>query len=239
MENLTVKVDGETKELIFREGTAAPSKEPLVVNISGDINTVTEFLKKRKDNNGVGLQKVDPNSAVIIVDETEMYIKLLLDPENPYGATITGKLEFTPELKQLKINGSETFTREQLIKLIRFNSILFPDKDKHEQLLKAYQAFTVSAHINASTTTDTRGNKNLSLDKKLDTNLPNDFILRMPIFRGQGPETFRVEIAMDSTDASVRFWFESVELNNLIEQRKIEIFQERVQKFEHLVIVRK
>src|ERR1700680_4830780 len=167
MENLHVKIEGEQKELVIREGDALPAKEPMKVAIAGDINAVTEFLTKRKIANGTGLQKVDPTSAVIEVDEEKMFIMLHLDPENHYGATVTGRLEFTKELTQFDINGKGTFGRDALLKLIRFNGLLFKDKDKHAALLAAYQAFNMQAHIQANTESDLKGNKSGGFQKKL------------------------------------------------------------------------
>lgn len=226
-------------KLSIYEGQALELKAPAKIAIKGNIEAVKEFLNKRSAINGTVAQNLDKSKAVIVVDEDGGTLHLMLDPENEDGTEITGKLEFTEYLRQFHINGQKTFTREELVKVLRFSKLLFETPDKHESLLKAYQTFDFSASIKASQDSDTRGNKANSLTKKIETNLPADFVLRLPIWKGQPPETFRVEICYDTTDASIRFWFESVELAELIDQRKIEIFSEELKDYQDYVIIRK
>lgn len=168
-----------------------------------------------------------------------MTIRLKLDPENAYGTEVTGALEFTKYLDQFHINQPVLHKREELVKLLRFSRQLFRDGDKYEELLKAYQTFDFKAYIEAAESRDTRGNKAGSMSKKVETNLPDSFILSLPIFKGQGNEQFRVDICFDTTDASIKFWFESTELAELIDKRKIEIFTEELLDFQDFVIIRK
>lgn len=239
MENLNVKIDSVGSTLTVLQGETLPLKHPKKISLSGNINAVKEFLTKRTAINGAILQKVDKSSAVIVVDEDKLTISLHLDPENQDGTEIVGKLEFTEYLKQFCINENKTFTQTELVKILRFSKQLFETPDKHEALLKAYQSFDFSVAIKAAAEADQRGSKSNSLQKIVTTNLPQDFILSLPLFKGQERESFRVEICYDTTDASIKFWFESPELKGLVDQRKIEIFKEELKTFQDLVIIRK
>jgi hypothetical protein len=240
--------DGAPMVVTVLEGKTLDPKPPVKIAIVGTIKSVNEFLKKRyRDqadspesvNNGVVLQKVDPKSAVITVDEDAMTILLELDPEHPYGTTVKGVLEFTKYLDQFHINQPTTHKREELVKILRFSKPLFKDPEKYEDLLKAYQTFDFKAAIDAQVSSDLRANKSAAYSKRISTNLPEDFILRLPIFKGFEPEEFRVEICYDTTDASIKFWFESVELAQLIDKLKIEIFTEQLLPFQDFVIIHK
>jgi len=243
-----IVIQPQGNEFTFLEGKALEQKPPVRVLIAGHITTPGDYLKKRfrdkidspeSANNGVALQKVDLRSAVITVDEDKMSITLELDPENPYGGVIIGKLEYTDYLSQFQINEPKMLTREAVVKLLRFSKLLFRDADKYDDLLKAFQAFDFKAYVEASRSEDTRGNRAAAVSKKIETKLPNDFVLALPIFKGQQKEEFRVEICFDTTDATIMFWFESVELANLIEQRKIEIMTDELLPFQDFVIIRK
>lgn len=238
----------EGAALTILEGKVLEQKPPTKIAISGHITAPAEFLKKRyrdridageSPNNGYILQKVDIKNAVLIVNEDVMSIQLLMDPENHYGTEITGKLEFTNYLDDFHINTPKQFSRPELTKLLRFSKQLFRDADKYEELLKAYQVFDFKALIEAAQSDDTRGNKAFSMTKKLTSNLPESFVLRIPIFKGQKPEEFRVEICIDTTEGSAKFCFESPELAALIDQRKIEIFEEQLKEYQDFVIIRK
>jgi hypothetical protein len=41
--------------------------------------------------------------------------------------------------------------------------------------------------------------------------------MSIPLFKGQEPKRFRVEICFDTTEGSVKFWLESVEMAELID----------------------
>ncbi len=41
---IEINVTGATQELIIREGQALPAKEPVIIDISGDIDTVPRFI---------------------------------------------------------------------------------------------------------------------------------------------------------------------------------------------------
>lgn len=241
MENLTVKLENSQGELIIREGQALPQREPKKISITGDISTVSEFLTKRLLGvaSGVGAQLIDKGKALLTVDEENLFIRLELDPNDPLATEVMAKLEFTNYLEQFKINGKTTFTLKELKDLLKFAKLLFDDPDEYETVYKAYQSFDFQAYIKASQEEDTRGNRAASYKKDVKTNLPPNLKLRLPIFKGQKPETFLVDICLDTTDANCRFWFESVDLHNLIEQRKIEIFTEQLLDFRDFVIVRK
>lgn len=245
MENLTLKVEPVNGEIIIREGNALPPVEPVKVKISGDIKTVSSFIEKRKlrgfdgvmHNGNCGLQEINEDRAIVTVDKQDLSIKLELDPENEYGTEVTAKLAFTPELEQFCINKNKLFNREELIKLIRFNKIWFPDAEAHDKLLKAYQAFTATVNANIGKTSDTRGNVENAYKKTVETNVPDSFVLNIPIFKGMGKRRFRVEIAIDSTDASTKFWFESVDLNDIIQIESQAILEEELKSCSDYVVI--
>lgn len=240
MENLTLKVEGNTGEFIFREGPALPQVPPKKIVISGDIKTVSSYLKKRAglgDKRNPGLQGVVTERTLVTVDKEKFTILLQLDPENEYGTEVTAKLAFTPELEQFFINKNKLFNREELIKLIRFNKIWFADAEAHDKLLKAYQAFTAEVKANIGKTSDTRGNVDNTYKKTVETNVPDSFVLNIPIFKGMDKRRFRVEIAIDSTDASTKFWFESVELNDIIQIESQAILEKELESCSDYVVI--
>lgn len=239
MENLHFKAE-TSGEYIIREGQALPEVAPNKINIEGDINTVQSFLTHRNgtdDKIGIGRQKVDRNKAVILVDKEKMKIVLKLDPEDYYGGVISGSLQFSEELKAFGINTTKVYKREELVKLIKFSRLYFTNPEKHRELLNAYERFEATVNTEIKNESDNRGNRLALLEKQVKTKLPPEFILAIPVFKGMKHETFRVEIAFDVTDAGVRFWFESVELHELIEERKTEIFDAMVNDWSDFVVV--
>lgn len=232
---IIIQPTGDTITIL--EGKALELKHPNKIEISGDINSVSSFLKNRSD--GFGFQKVDKSKAVVTVDKDLMTITLELDPENAFGATVQGALELSSELKVFHINQARTFKREELVQLIRFNRLAFDNKEQHEKLLQAYMAFSANTSGELSASNDTRGNKAASIKKEVTTNIPTEFTLLIPIFKGKGAARFRVEICLDVTDGGARFWFESTELHEMIEVQRDIIFNEELKVCDGFVIINK
>lgn len=73
---VTILPDGGAKQtVVIREGKAPDIKDPLVINISGDINTVATFIKNRQQ-----ASELQPIATVTIPSD--------------------GKVEFTEEKKR-------------------------------------------------------------------------------------------------------------------------------------------
>lgn len=236
MKELNVTTTGDT--LTVMQGTILETKPPEKISISGDIKSVSNFLSIRIAQ-GKGTQEIDKSKAVITVDKKALTITLLIDPENYYGAIVLGTLQKSDELQPFCINQNKTFSKEELVKLIKFNKIYFDDAAKHAQMLLAFQKVSSVVNIKANDSSDDRGNKERAFVKEVTTNAPTEFILNIPIFKGFEPVRFRVEICLDVTDGSARFWFESVELHEIMQNKIDEIFSTELKSAEGFVIINK
>jgi hypothetical protein len=250
MKNINLDLDSfaDVKELVVREGQAAPIDPPSRIMISGDINTVAMFLNRRYfENNDVpapelqteqGRQFVNNDRAVITINKVNRSILLETDPEEKYGTTVIAKMEISEEVKKYGINEpNRTYSRKQLIQLLKFTRLYFVDPIKHGELLSGLEKLNLETHINTKDESDDRANKVKSIEKKVKTDLPEYFILNVPIYKGEPKEKFRVMINFDVTESSVAFWFESVELNDLLELRRDEKFSTMTEKWKDFVIV--
>jgi hypothetical protein len=238
MENLHLKVEGAAETFTLLQGKALEQRPPVKIVIAGDIKTVSNFLNVRKDA-GTGLQTIDISKAILLVDKQDKSIQLNLDPENAYGAEITARLEESDELKLFSINKNKTFTKEELVKLLKFSKLYFDDADKHAAMLLAFQKVSSTVNIRANDSSDERGNKERNFVKEVTTNAPTEFILNIPIWKGFPAITFRVEVCLDVTEGSARFWFESVELHEIKQAQVDDIFNQELKSAEGFVIINK
>lgn len=239
MKELTINAPGIAgSELVIREGHALPLKEPIQIKLSGDINSISKYIDGRS--NGSGLQQVNKDLAIIIVDKDAMTIELQLDPNSPYGTMVTGTLELTEDIKLFGINKNKKYTREAMVELLRFNRIKFEDKDQFAKILLQFQTLIAGAKVDLSASSDTRGNKDSAFKKEVTSNIAVDFILLIDVFKGQvEPSRIRVEICQDVTDGGARFWLESTELHELIQTERDRIFGTIIDKYKDFVIINK
>ena len=235
-EIIITKVQGE--KLTILEGKALEEKYPEKIRLSGNIKSIAAFLEKRYGTKaGKGLQFVDKETAVVVVNKEDMWMKLDLNPQDIFSTTINAKLDLTPELNVFKINTGQYFTREELVMIIRQNRRFF-DSAKHNDILLAWMKLELKGSTQLTAASDNRGNKEQAFKKEIDSShVPTQFKLTLPIFKGFEPESFYVEVCLEATDASVRFTFESVELIELVEKRKEEIFNEQLQSCADFVVI--
>ena len=227
-------LSGDT--LTILEGKALEQRQPLKIEIRGDINSVSNFLKVRKVS-GTGFQAIDISKAIITVNKFAKNIFLETDPENVYGSTVSGNLEQSKEIEQFFINSNKTFSKLELVKLLKFNKLYFADATKHAEMLLAFQKVESSVSIKQNDSSDDRGNKERAFVKEVISNAPTEFILDIPIFKGFPHVTFRVEVCLDVTEGSVKFWFESTELHELIQSSINAIFEGELKCAEGFVII--
>jgi hypothetical protein len=241
MENLHVKIEQlEGTMLTIREGEALPPVPPKKIHIIGDIKTVSSFIEKRKAGAIAGIsgyQYIEPTRAIVEVDKIKKTITLSLDPQDEFGAVIIAKMDPNPDLEKFGINKNVQFSQKELVNLLKFSRLYFEDFDKHGSLLKAYQVFSAKTHTDLSGDSDNRGNKNFAFNKKVETGLPTSFVMNLPIFKGQDPKRFMVEICLDVTDAAASFWFESIELAELTELEGAKILDEELESCADYVVI--
>lgn len=236
MKDLNVYSEEGLKTITVLEGAALEEKAPNMIRLKGDIKTVANFLNVRRFF-GTGLQTIDRTKAVVLVDKKEMSILLQLDPENYYGATVKGVLEESDEIKPWYINMNKTFQKLELVKLLKFSRIYFDSDEKHSEMLIAFQKVDSTVNIRANDSEDDRGNKERAYIKSVTSNAPTEFILDIPVYKGYPSVRFRVDVCLDVTDGSPRFWFESVELHNKKLKQVTEIFDDQLQSAEGMVII--
>lgn len=229
-------------EITIREGQATaqlPLKEPQIINVSGDIKTISNFLEIRKEN-AHSSQVLDANKIIVTVDKTARTITMELDPENHYGATINGKLYSAPELAAFQIN-SGTFSREGFLKVVRFNKLWFNDKELHSKLVQNLSNITIKTEAELQQANDRQGNKNNSYDQK--AKVPDTWIrtfdLLIPIFKGFEPVKINMEICFEVTPSGFSFWLESPELVEFTEAQLDKIFEDALTECSSYVTIYK
>lgn len=242
MDNLTVKIENANGELIIREGKAQeplPLKEPKIINIVGDIHSISAFIKDRSK--GHSSQHIDKSKAIVTVDKKAKTILLQLDPENHYGASILAKLEQSDELKEFGINTSARYNRKQLLDVIRFNRLYFEDKIHHAQLVAGLYKLRIKSESEIEQEKDNRGNKRSLYDIKTidDGGMVKEFTINIPLFKGFNKQLVTVEVCFEVLNGDVSFWLESVGLKEASDAAVDGIFENELLACEGFVVINK
>lgn len=220
-------ISDQTKEIVITNRKGLDEESPYPFHQAGRVDSVSRFIEGRPEEVS-GKQAPNIKSIVEVYPEKGS-ITLIIDPNDRYGNKITGSLDPAPDLDQFKINTNKKYDRNDLLKLIRFNSYRI---DNAKRLVEELQKLNISASIQSKNQKDQRGNVDKLFSKNVFSEIPESFVISLPIFKSMPAEKFRVDIVMETTDASVEFWLESVELHQLIETRRAEILEEEVKKIE-------
>lgn len=242
MSDIKVKVETTNGELIIREGKAQeplPLKEPNIIKITGDIHSISAFIKDRT--NGHSSQHIDKSRAIVTVDKKARTIFLQLDPESYYGATVLAKLEQSDELAEFKINTTARYNRKQLLDLIRFNRLYFEDKNQHAQLVAGLYKLRIKSESEIEQEKDNRGNKRSLHDIKTidDGGMVKEFTINIPLFKGFNKQLVTVEVCFEVLNGEVSFWLESVGLKEASDAAVDGIFEDELLSCAGFVVINK
>lgn len=226
-ENLKINIlpgeNGSKSEVILRTGDALPVRHPDKYVFKGNIECVVKYVNARIGETVPPDYKVSPETAVFEIDKTAKTLVLKTNPKSPYADEVHGSLHISDEVKLFDFNGTKTFQRKELLDLVRFNKPLI-DEDHYNKLKEALEKYSVDVNTAMKTESDNRGNINASYDKKVTFSGPKTLKFTMPIFKVHEKKSFTAELCVSSTDSNTVFFFESVELKELIHKYADELF---------------
>lgn len=234
--NLQVKLEGDKGELHIIHGELPkplPLREPLIVNLEGNLPSVSNWLNTRRTT-------FDPLHVHIVANFPERTITAVIGEKDFYKTTIIGKLEVNPELEDLCINEKTTFNEKELLEAILFKRRHFTTAQKHDDLMTALKKFNGKVELSFQNVDDFKGEKALKKAYEIKTSLGDElsFELHMPVMAGSVKKNFMVEINLDIKNGSVVFYLVSVDLHVALEEETEFEFESELRKMAEYAIVK-
>lgn len=181
---------------------------------------------------GEPLVPFDKFDMLVEVDIAKLTLKFIEDNHTSNGnAVITGKLEVSPEIKELGINDGRVYTAKELSELLKMRRIMFADRDQNLTLVKSLQAFKTKVEQEIEQANDNKGNKKYVFDQSITQTNDLKFTLNWPILSGEPKVKFEVEINYDVRNSAIVFWLESVEMHESHMAACEQLFKEEITKF--------
>lgn len=224
-QEININVSGDTKELVIRQGNAEKLHEPKVVEKTGSITAPRQYLENKID-------QYSPDKSTLYVDRDVKSIVLKLQEKDPFGDTISGHLVESEELKVLQINKDKRWTVQELKRILKQVRFMFANPEENLEIIKALDKFNATVTTNLTQHSSNRGDTLNAVERTVGgIEWRNFFTLNIPIFKGGEKNTFSVEIAVDATDANVRFFLDSPDLYDLQAKVLDEVLEEEVAFF--------
>jgi hypothetical protein len=225
MDNITVKVESGSGELVIREGRALEVKPPENIQIIGQITAPYDYTI-HKD--------IEWKNALLVVDIAEGKITFTTDVHAPFGvARIQGMVNDSRVIEKFGINADKKYTSKELAKIIKLNLFYFADHSEAKKVMIALNKFEAKISTTLEDHKDSRGNMKNLLQREVESNVPETITFKAPIIEGQSPIEFVVDICAESTNTGVEFYLESTELLLLLEQKKERLILEQVGNFDN------
>lgn len=172
---------------------------PVKVNISGTIDAPLRWLEKR-----VG--DIDQHKAYIIVNRDKMTVCLKFNETDAYNeGRVMGNLQFSEIFQKLGINAGKNWKPESLWQFLKLNRVYFPNREENMIVVNALKTFSAKVNQDVQRETKENGNRAMVFRQAVDSNIPESFKMRLPIFSGGNPVEIDVETYadIDGTDVTV------------------------------------
>lgn len=184
----------EPIEVILRNGEAErlpeplPTLEPRRIRLKGAIETPANWLEKRSsEHNSKGLYAV--------VDRDGMSIGLVAEEHDERNrVVVNGKIEFSEVFKAFRINDVNGWKPQELGQFIRLHRSYFDDLGKATELVTKLKKFNAKVNQQLEKSEDRNGSRGIVFQQEVESNLPTDFSVTIPIFKGGKKQRIDVEI---------------------------------------------
>ena len=225
--NQFVLPDG-TKEIIIREGKAPellPNLKPIPLNISGTINSVVEFLSKRKDQE----DQINQKRCYVVVNRENITITLITCENDPYHiGQVSAKLEIYPKFEEFGINNGKVWTPTQLGLFFKMNRAFFANKDENMSLVTELMNFTATINNSIEKKVKENGDRTDNFAQTVNSNLPPVFTLIIPIFKGVPAERLEVETFASVSGREIGFVLLSPAANQTMEEIRDKVIDKEI-----------
>jgi hypothetical protein len=211
-----IEKQGEICELVIRRGEALPAKEPIQIEIFGQIDAPARWAEKRSSS-------INQSESYMVVNRDNMSMTLIINATNPYtNQQITGSLMMSSELKQMGVNDGEYVTTLEMADRIKMNRTCFENIQEAMKLVTELRNFKGKVEKELELSDDKRGNARVLRAQTVDSNIPEAFHINVPVFKGNKATSIEVEVEINPNDLCCTLV--SPEANDIIRtQRDVEI----------------
>lgn len=234
-QNIQVSVENGVKELVIREGDAAPMVQLREgVHINGNIDVVTNHLKNpsswltRADEDG----NTPLENSYVEINRSERMISFIEDAGMGWESSYRGVLHLDDALKDFQINTGKSWTTFELADHIKMNRSFFETKDTAMRLVGELRNLKVKVDKDVEAMDDQRGNKKVLVAQAIESNIPEAFNLLVPVFKGHAKQTIQIEVNINASDFSCTLI--SPELNDYINETRDQIIDNEIATIKEL-----
>lgn len=229
--------DGEgVKELIIREVNTVvedklPVLEPDKVEISGNITAIFAFLEKRWNAED---SQVNHCRTHILVDRDNLQMTLVVnETDKREKKEVIGTIQLSRQYNAFGVN-KKLWESTDLGNFFRINRTYFEKKETNMQLVTLLKRFTAKVNTEVEREEKDNGSVTDVYRKVVDSNLPDAFAVKIPIFKGTQPEVFSIEIIAHVEGKHAVLELISPDAEAIVEEVRDKLIDEQIAKIKEL-----
>lgn len=221
-----INITTDQKELVIRTGEALSVENPCQIGIQGNIDSIINWLKVRKGT-------FDEKKCHILVAYDLLKMDLIIDEKEPFNTIIESILKLSQEFKDFGINNSSlVWDPQKLSQFIKMNRSFFESKDVAAKLVSEFKDYKMKVNKVVEKNKDDRANFDEKRSQAVSSTLPENFRVKLPIFKGMQPITIELEVYIDPINLGVSLI--SPETNDFIHEQTREIMDEQIKQIAEL-----
>lgn len=234
MEPVEIKITSDKEgELVIRTGEAERIAYKSRLKLDGTIGSVLDFVQKRKET----FEKLEAHA---IFDMPAKTITFNTHEQDEPGITVSGKMIQHPFISELGINvGAKTYTINGMLNALKMYGRYFSTRTQHAAIVDSLSKFSAKTEIEFKDSNDFKGNTAFTKITKVKHDIPLDFMLKLPIFRGMEPTEFKVDIEVFPDNGSLQCRVISIELAEAMDSLQKEVFDNAEKELSDYLIIKK
>lgn len=223
---IKINVEKGVDVITVLQGTAEPIYHDKSMEVKeASIAAAHEFLSKK------GIDQDTILNSKIEFSYTGLSIDLYYGIHRMFPAYIFGKLKLHPDLLKFSINGGKSYSTIELSDFFKMNRHYFENKDTAMKLVSELRNFEGKVNKEVEVKADTRANARFLISQVVESNIPNGFVLLLPVFVGQ--EKIRLEVEINIT-SDFNCTLISPDLKQLIDESTKEVIDGELDKIKKL-----
>lgn len=222
-ENYNFDLDAGVTEVVVRHGDAPLVHVDKSFKVTGVIDVVQEYLKKE------GVEPEEIKNSYVEYSYEGLSLNLNY-AHRRQGANdiIAGTLKLHPELEKWQINKAKAYSSLGLASFVKMNRHFFEDRNLALSLVTTLQNIQVKTENEIENSDNKRGEYRRVIGQKvIASNIPDSFVLLLPVFVGTKPQPVKVEIEIDPLEFGCTLI--SPELKEIIDLESRAIIDEQLE----------
>lgn len=225
--NVTFGENEQVKELVIRNVDSVnelPVMKPIQFERIGCMGSIVEFLSKRN-------RLLNSEKCHINVKREARAIELVFNEDDHYTKGYVGDvLEIHPKFKEFGINTGKNWTPNELGQYFKMNRFYFADRSENMALVTTLKNFMAKVNVAIDKQKDDNGSFADNYNGVVTSNLPANFKINIPIFKGQPKEVFEVEFMASVSGREVHLQMYSPGAVNAMDEITDSIIDEQLEK---------